>query len=99
MASEGGQCNEGEMLGRGSIFWSWMGKEEPWDLIKASATSVLGLWIGHHISPWLPDQRSYILIYSGQRLLLQFWDLRLKSASYVDMSETRPHTNIGCKAA
>lgn len=59
----------------------------------ASATSILRFWVGHHISPWLPDQRSDMLINSSPRSLLELWDLRLKPASYVDVSKRRPHTH------
>lgn len=59
---------------------------------KVSATSILRFWVGHHISPRLPDQRSYVFIGSRQQSVLELRDLRLKPASYVDVSETRPRT-------
>lgn len=34
-----------------------------------------------------------MLIHSSQRSLLKLWDLSLKPASYVDVSEMRPHTH------
>ena len=69
------------------------GGQGPWEFgCRVSATSVLRFRVGHHISPRLPDQRSYVLIHSGQRPLLELWDLSLKPASYVDVSEMRPRT-------
>lgn len=42
-------------------------EEGPWEPgPEVSATSILRFWVGHHISPWLPDQRSYMLVTCSQ---------------------------------
>lgn len=67
-------------------------EEGPWDPgPKVSATSVLRFQVAHHISPRLPDQRSDMLASPSQRSVLELWNFSLKPASYVDVSETRPH--------
>lgn len=69
------------------------GGEGPWELgPEVPATSVLCFRVGHHISPRLPDQRNYMLISASQRPVLELWDLSLKPASYVDVSEMKSHT-------
>lgn len=70
-------------------------EEGPWDPgPKVSATSVLRFRVAHHISPWLPDQRSNMLINPSQRAVLELWNFSLKPASYVDVSETRTRPQV-----
>lgn len=70
-------------------------EEGPWDPgPKVSATSVLRFRVAHHISPWLPDQRSNMLINPSQSAVLELWNFSLKPASYVDVSETRTRPQV-----